>query len=423
MLLNKKIKAGALQFTILVSVVIAAILSAFILISYSQLRFEKQLQRSSNVIKLVHDGINYAKQKAIVYNDSISIQLEEEMAEEITLYKTHWGIFDKVISRGKSKIFVSQNIALLGGQLSKDKRPAVYLEDSNSPLVVVGNTTIQGNVILPRQGVRPGNIAGNYYNGTSLVYGGIKQDASVKPQITEEKKDYIKSLLFGDLPQEDSLLIRSSASKITATFKTNPKWLYRPDAIEIGNQEIRNNIIIKSDSLIRISAFAKADNIILIAPYIEIDANVEGSFQAFASKGISVGENTKLSYPSVLVVLENENTINSNQEELQGIVLKKGSIISGSVIHLKGSENTYQKPMITINEDAMVQGEIYSDHSVQIEGIVKGSVYTHQFAIQARGSVYKNHLFDATIDSRNFPESFCGVITTETETNVVQWLD
>ncbi|WP_299676104.1 hypothetical protein [uncultured Dokdonia sp.] len=422
MLLHKKIRAGALQFAILVSVVIAAILSAFILISYSQLRFEKQLQRSSNTIKLVHDGISYAKQKSISYNDSIIIQLEEEIAEEIILYKTHWGIFDKVISIGKSKNFVSQNIALLGGQLSKEQRPAIYLEDSNSPLVVVGDTRIQGNVVLPRQGVRPGNIAGNYYNGTSLVYGGIMQNASVKPQISEQKKDYIKSLLFGDFPQEDSLFIRTNTPRITSTFKTNSKWLYRPDMIEIGSQEITNNIIIKSDSLIRVSAFAKAYNIILIAPYIEIEANVEGSFQAFASKGISVAENAKLSYPSALVLFEDEDE-NNRLKEFQGIILENGSSVFGSVIHLSIEKNTDQKPLITINEGALVRGEIYSDHIVQIEGEVTGSIYTHQFAIQKRGSIYKNHLFDAIIDSRNFPESFCGIETEQTQTNVVQWVD
>lgn len=421
MLRNKKIKAGALQFAILVSIVIASILSAFILISYSQLRFEKQLQRSSNTLKLAHDGIAYAKQKSIAYNDSITIPIEEETAEEVTLYKTHWGIFDKVISRGKSKNFVSQSIALLGGQLSKKQRQAIYLEDSNSPLVVVGNTNIQGNVILPRQGVKAGNIAGNYYNGISLVYGEIAKNASVKPQISEEKKDYIKDLLFGDLPKEDSLFIRSNSFSISSTFKTTPKWLYRLDVIEIGNQEIRDNIIIKSDSLIRVSAFAKANNVLLIAPYIEIEANVEGFFQAFASKGIRVGENTKLSYPSALVFLEDEPRKDS--EELQGVVLEKGSVISGSVVHLEGFENTYQKPLITINKGATVQGEIYSDHIVQIEGVVKGSVYTHQFAIQKRGTVYKNHLFDANIDGRNFPTSFCGVMTTQTKTKVVQWVD
>ncbi len=79
--------------------------------------------------------------------------------------------------------------------------------------------------------------------------------------------------------------------------------------------------------------------------------------------------------------------------------------------------------MVTLKEKATVQGEVYSDHSVQIEGDVKGSVYTRQFAIETRGSIYKNHLFNATIDTRNFPASFCGIVTSQTQTNIVQWVD
>jgi hypothetical protein len=422
--MNTKIKAGALQFAILISVVIAVILSAFILISYSQLQFAKQLARSANTIKLSHDGIGYAKQKTIPYGDSITLYLEEDVQEEITIFKTHWGIFDKIVSIGKSRNFKTQKIALLGGQTLEKERSAIYLEDSNSPLVVVGDTRIYGNVVLPRKGIKSGNIAGNYYQGKSLVNGKINQNASTKPQISKEKKAYIKTLLFGNLPQEDSLFIRSFALEITSTFETAPKWVYSPDVIEVDNQSITRNIIVKSDTLIRVSAFAKAENIILIAPHIEIADNVKASFQAFASKSITVGKRVNLTYPSALVFQEKENPVlTTNQEELRGIVLEEGSTVSGSVIHLGSPRDTYQKALITIKENASVQGEVYSDHIVQLEGTVKGSVYTRQFAIATRGSIYKNHLFDATIDTRNFPISFCGIQTTQTQTNLVQWVN
>ncbi|WP_299213786.1 hypothetical protein [uncultured Dokdonia sp.] len=418
-----KIKAGALQFAILISVVIAVILSAFILISYSHLQFAKQLERSTNTIKLSHDGIGYAKQKSIPYGDSISINLEEGIQEEVIIFKTHWGIFDKMVSIGKSRNFKTQKIALLGGQTPEKERPAIFLEDSNSPLVVVGETSIYGDVSLPRQGIKPGNIAGNYYQGKTLVNGNINQNNSAKPQISNEKKEYIKTLLFGNLPQEDSLFIRSLASEISSTFETAPKWIYSPDVIQIDDQSISQNIIIKSDTLIRVSAFAKAENIILIAPHIEIADNAIGAFQAFASKSITVGKNARLTYPSALVFQEKENQVQTSNGELRrGITLEEGSIVSGSVIHLESPSDNYQKALVTIKENAIVQGEVYSDHIVQLEGNVKGSIYTRQFAIETRGSVYKNHLFDAIIDTRNFPVAFCGIETTQTQTNLVQWV-
>ncbi|MEP0262325.1 hypothetical protein [Dokdonia sp.] len=421
--LGVKIKAGALQFAILISVVIAVIISAFILLTYMQLQFAKQLERSSNTIKLSHMGIAYAKQQPLIYGDSIEIPIENELKEELTVIRTHWGIFDKVLALAKSKNFTSQKIGILGGQLSKEDRPAIYLEDTNSPLVVVGETTIYGNVTLPRQGIKPGNIVGNYYQGEKLVYGTITQNASIKPQLSEEKKSYINDLLFGSLPQQDSLFIGSYTTKISSSFTGAPKWIYSPDVIHIDNQSIENNIIIKSDSLIRISAFAKAKNVILVAPHIIIEDNATGSFQAFASKSIRVGENTKLSYPSVLLLQEKKKSLlTSKKEIIEGITLDKESTIQGSVIHLGSSERNDSRSMITISETATIEGEIYSDQIVQVSGIVKGSIFTHQFATKTRGSVYKNHLFNAVIDTRKLSESFCGLITTETQTNLVQWV-
>lgn len=421
--LGVKIKAGALQFAILISVVIAVIISAFILLTYMQLQFAKQLERSSNTIKLSHIGIAYAKQQSFAYGDSIEVPIKNELQEELTVVKTHWGIFDKVVAVSKSRNFRSQKIGILGGQLSKEDRPAIYLEDTNSPLVVVGKTTIYGNAVLPRQGVKPGNIAGNYYQGEQLVYGATSQDASIKPQISEEKKNYIQELLFGNLPEEDSLFIRSYATEISSSFSTAPKWVYSPDKIHIDTQSIENNIIIKSDSLIRVSAFAKAKKVILIAPHIIIEDNARGSFQAFASKSITIGKNTKLSYPSALVLQEKKRSLlTSKKEIIKGIVIGEGSVIQGSVIHIGRSENNNSNATITLSETAIIEGEIYSDQIVQILGVVKGSVYTHQFATNERGSIYKNHLFNAVIDTRKLPESFCGLITTETQTNLVQWV-
>jgi hypothetical protein len=97
-LASHKIKAGALQFSILISVVIAVIVSAFILLTHTQLKFAKKIELSGHTIQLANEGIKYARNYNIPYNDSITIDFEANGLEEfVSIEKSHWGIYDKVL--------------------------------------------------------------------------------------------------------------------------------------------------------------------------------------------------------------------------------------------------------------------------------------------------------------------------------------
>jgi len=424
--LSQKIKAGALQFAILISVVIAIIVSAFILLTHTQLKFTKQIELSGQTIKLSTKGINHTRYHTVPYTDSVSLSFNNSGLEEfVTIEKTHWGLFDKISSKGQSKGFSYEKTALIGGSLDSLERPALYLDNTNAPLVVVGNTRVKGTAILPRQGVKAGNIAGDFYKGERLIYGNISETSSSKPAISKEKGNYLRELLFGvNIPKEADRLILN-AQELMHTFKEDPKWVYQAGVIELQNHSLTNNIIIKSDTLIRVSAFTKAKNVLLIAPQIIIEENANGTFQAIASKSIVVEENTHLNYPSSLVLVNDTKISNQNTRANIGIVIREKAIIEGSIVHLSEDENVanIKSPKIAIEEGALVKGEVYSDEWLELFGTVYGSVYAHQLAARVRGSIYKNHLFNAVIDASRFPSEYSGILTDKSSKTVLQWMD
>lgn len=420
---SHKIKAGALQFAILISVVIAVTIGAFILLTHIQLKFSKQLEFSGRTIALSKTGINYAKHYEVPYQDSIYLSFESNRLEEsVIIKKIHWGIFDKVLSQGSIKNFEHTQAALLGGSLDSLNRLALYLEDTNTPLVVAGRTMITGNVIVPSQGVKAGNIAGNYYQGRQLIDGNVSKTASKKPAIDEDKRAYFENILYNStLPKEQELIALDSKA-IKHTFLQPPKWIYKSGVIHLTDQSISNNIIIKSDSLIRVSAFAKAKNIILIAPHIVIEKNADVSLQAFASKSLVIEENARLRYPSALVLMEQNNRNRVDQIENKGIILKEGAIAEASIVHLSTNEETIRKPKLVINEGAVVRGEVYSDEWIELFGSVEGTVYASGLASRVRGSVYKNQLFNAVINSSQLSENYSGLSTNNSNKSIAQWV-
>ncbi len=420
---SDKIKAGALQFSILISVVIALILGAFILLTHIQLKFSKQLEFSGRAIALSKTGITYAKHYDFPYQDSISLSFEPNgMEESVIIKKTHWGIFDKVISQGSVKNFKHTQVAMLGGSLDSLNRLSLYLEDSNTPLVVAGRTRITGNVILPTQGVKAGNIAGNYYQGSQLIYGNVSKTASKKPAFDADKTQYLENLLYNSAFLKEQELVALDPNEMKHTFLESPKWVYYKGIINLTDQSISNNFIIKSDSLIRISAFAKAKNIILIAPHIIIEEDASINVQAIASKSITLETNAKLSYPSALFLVENGHSQQTNSSENQGIVLKEGVFIEGSVVHLSTNQENVRVPKISIEKGSTIMGEVYSDEWVELFGTVKGSVYANELAARVKGSVYKNHLFDAVINSSQLSENHSGFSTSNSDKSIAQWV-
>ena len=364
-------------------------------------------------------GIAYTFKQEIRYNQKTNIKLNESKNSDIILHKSHWGVFDliKVTSLIKKESF--QKWALIGGY--NNQRSALYLQDKNRPLVVVGNTVISGNVSLPKNGVKRGNISGHAYHGEQLIYGNINQSKSQLPSF--RNTNYLKNIKE-NIYDNDSLEFIDIYKDQKEIFSfNNPTKIYRQfDAIDLNYIQLTGNLIIQSDTLIRVNKTAILHDIILIAPKIEIDDFTQGNFQAIASQNITIGANSKLSYPSALILI-NENTLAANNmKNTSQIWIHSDAEIKGMVCYLSGdSKNNYQA-QIKIEENTRVAGEVYCNQNIELKGQVTGSVYTMGFIANQNGSVYQNHIYNGKIINDDLPKQYSGFLFEGLPKQVVKWL-
>src|SRR5690606_28670856 len=80
--------------------------------------------------------------------------------------KSYWGLFEKLAVRSKLPHKEFTKVALAGGRFGKRDRYSLFLREINRPLVLVGNSKLQGKLYLPKDGVRPGNMGGKSFTGT-----------------------------------------------------------------------------------------------------------------------------------------------------------------------------------------------------------------------------------------------------------------
>lgn len=420
---NIKLTAGALQYTIFIAVVIALLVFAFISLTYTQQHFKA---KTSNFLQTVHNtnlAVNYASNMQLPYNEIVEIQLSDGTNDNTIIKKQHWGIFDLITTTSTIKKETFTKNALLGGFLQD--RSSLYLQDNNQPLVLVGNTRIEGKTFLPKQGAKRGTIAGNSYTGSQLIYGSINLSKNNLPQL--KNREYLKQLAQGSIQFANMIPLELSENVILLNSFNNPTQLFYSNAsIDLRLIKLTGNIIIQSNSSIKVHPSAKLTDVLLIAPKIKILDKVTGNFQAFASKKISVGKNCKLKYPTSLILYEKKKNSISNQnnsnKDWNHIQIESGSEIKGIVGFISDNVINNFKPQILLEENSYVIGEVFCNQNFELKGIVTGSVFTKRFIANQFGSIYQNHIYNGRILSVNFPKQYAGLAIKKSKINIAKWL-
>jgi len=347
-----------------------------------------------------------------------SIRIEDDLVST-TILKEAWGGYLKIKAQSKAKSKEFEKIALTGAKLSNPPT-AVYLSDGRLPLVMVGESSIKGSAFISDKGVKAGVIAGNYYTGTTLINGSISATNGLLPRLDADWITENKKLIDND-PQK--VMIMEVERVVKNSFLDPTLVMYsRNDLIII--QELVGNVIIKSDSEIRITSSAKLTDVLVVAEKVTIEKGFTGSIHVLADLQIKVEENVILNYPSSLVVLDSNkdrDKIMAKGEEPIHIASDsslEGVIIYSSDLITEGRSNI----AISISEDALIRGSVYSTSNIELYGTILGNVYAKHFITNDFGGRYINHLYNGTIDALRLPTEFCGLPFETEEKGVVQWL-
>ncbi|WP_418639276.1 hypothetical protein [Winogradskyella sp.] len=417
----KKLKAGSLQLVTFIVVVVALLLSAFIILIHIHKQFRIKSNHIIETVGLVDKGIGYVLLSEDNRKDTISILLFDEDYKSVKAHKSFWGTFEKVYAKAKIKNTILEKTALVGARRDRRDLSVLYLKDNNKPLVLVGNTRIEGNAYLPKRRVKTGNISGTSYFGEKYIYGNMAVCKSF-PKIDQEVLDHIKVIDKGHETNFEKVeYIDLKRSKRHANSFENPlQLIYSNSDILLSDISITGHIRVQSETKIIVDASAKLTDVILIAPVIGIQKQVKGAFQAFATKSIDVGERVVLDYPSALVLKKDYVKEVSNKSNM--IFVADHSIINGNILALGKTLPKNYDAQIKINPNAIIKGVVYCAQNLELRGTVYGAVYTNNFIIKEKGSIYQNHLFNAIISDRELQQGFMGLPIENAKNGIAKWL-
>jgi len=420
---NRKIKAGALQFVLLIGTVIALLLMTFAMLSHTQSFFGKKTELFIQTVKHADLGLEYLTQMNSSIMDSVIVEVPTDYPIEIKGVKEFWGVFEKysVVATSK-KNYIAKSI--LVGQQSQDALPALYLQNKERPLIMVGDSRIVGKAVLPQQGIRTGNIGGNSFYGNFPNPATFGLSNSQLPAIHSEIRLQMENLLReGFNAQRESVVSMTPDLRLTNSFHKPTKYIYG-EIINLTETSLTGNIVIRASRKIIVHKNSALQDVILIAPEIEIKNGVVGSFQAFSSKSIQVGKGCMLNYPTALVTIDKSNFVNKpNQVQPPAIFIDSRSDVRGLLVFLGAYEKLRFTPHIKIEDKATLWGELYNQGSLELEGTINGSVSTSSFVALQGGSIYQNHLYNGVINRLKLPKPYVGLLMNKNQIkNSCKWL-
>lgn len=97
-MINTKVKAGALQLTLFIVVVIALLLASFLIFVHTYTQFNVQSNFVVETTQNANNGIQYALHHSIPLNDSAMIQLQDDNYKSLKITRAYWGLFEKISS-------------------------------------------------------------------------------------------------------------------------------------------------------------------------------------------------------------------------------------------------------------------------------------------------------------------------------------
>lgn len=414
---------GSALFAVLLLTVIISLSLLIVLTGYfGQVRYvtsaQDYLQAKYNAESAIAEWINTAQNEPVSLPQSKDKHLQQiANHDSVSLTLQPWGAYQRLsVEAGikRESFRMGTTVGFAPGRLYDH---AVVLSPQDFALVVTGNTRITGNVLVGRSGVKKEALRGRPYTGSRLVNGNIiKTTIDQRPSVNEP---YVDALLINlreklnGLPthQFDALLRDSTVVQLPGRGSIIS---LRQEDLEMGPWHIKGSGILVSNEALHLHSGIKIENeVMVLASQALTLENVAYLSDAvlYSPKGITLagttGEDVQLISEGPIEVngssdlAGNSLVLSINASDEDAIVIGGQSRISGTLAMLFDHRLAVSQTKINkmfIGSQAVIEGHVYSQGLLELEGTVLGCVMTDKFYFYHSPTHYYNWIRDGIIN-------------------------
>ncbi|HEX9600815.1 MAG TPA: hypothetical protein VF985_04945 [Mariniflexile sp.] len=386
------LRGSSLTNAIFICVIISIFCGCLVLISHYQNILNIQLYMHEDLISRNESSFNYFINNAGAspYNKTETLEMFEDGIMSYTEKKT-WGFYDVLICKTIFKNDTVSKIALVGQKDNTYNNLALYVTNHDTPLKLSGKTSIFGQIKVPNGQTEQAYINGQEGN-TIQLKGAHLKSADKLPSIDKNVQiDVTKYKPFSlDAFDEKPVIVNA--------FDSATKVIDLADTGVLRNLVCKGNIVLTSNSAIKIANTAKLNDVIISAPVVHIMSGFKGNVQVVAKDSVVIEEHVSLLYPSSIYI--------KNDDGPSSVTLGDYSTIAGGIVIDGDTFSGALNRTLKIQENATVIGNIYCYGKTQLKGKVIGSIYSDKFFLKTRSSSYENVILNGIINRDSLPKHF-----------------
>lgn len=375
---------GTMPASVLASVLVICtliLLSLLFVISLwdsDLLQFSRFCYREQQRANLFSAFVRYSHDSTFMA-DSTVLLFADDSSSLVNCRKKRWGLYEVVeIRSGKWNAF-----RLFGKAHESSWQAALYVPDNKKALSVSATCLPEGRICLPRNGITYTQVRSEYFNTPPVPPERIMTSEEQFPAFDLETMKAMEELFV--LSREKSSCIKSPYRQ---SFGETVSF-FRVGEI-VSGLSLQGHIVLCSEQRIHINAGNDLQDIIVMAPSVEIETGFRGRLQVFSKDTIILGSQVCLEAGSGLW-MEGDNPerivyLGENCEVNGYVIVNGGSDKSGNVAA------HYHQSM-----DTKVRGLVYVDGIAELHGIVNGSLYARELYYFAPEGYYSGLLYQTTV--------------------------
>lgn len=398
---KKDLKGGALYYVIFVSFMLTSFALLFIMfrfMKYSQIRHElNYFKRSDQITSAL---VLYLSKPAKYQNsDTAFITFCDDT---VKVWKRAYGLLDIITASIPYRGITIEKKLLAGKDPFHGDSIVLNIPDLAQTLYASGETIIKGNALLPEKGMQRASIEGRLFRGDKIVQGSVSMSTPKMTNLNPKLVKKIKDIQNIDSISQSAINISQLVSnKVLKSISDPVQWYYSNDNFQISEFNAKGAIGFLSRGTIVIKKDAHLEDVLISAKSLIVEEGFDGSMHLFAKDSLIIGKKSRLRFPSSLCIYnEKVNPV--------FLAIKEGSRIEGSVIVCQEHLST-RKPMLVIEEGALVSGEIYHKGTIELIGKIHGSLSCEGFYRKTKQAYYENHLLDNEINFHLLPNNYVSI--------------
>jgi len=378
---SKYLSGSILAYTLGISIIVSAIITAIILLGY----YHRLQYKTYEINQKLDRNMRSAEQLALSNPDYFQYFEPEELdlygtgLDSVMVERRPWGFYDHVAVRAYHGRFLSSSLFAVGYQPDSLTSASLFLMDDRRPLSVVGDTRISGVLYLPQSGVQSAFIDRQGYQNDSLFYGEKRVSGDTLPELFDD-------FLLGWEEIDEYINSSDFLGSVEHSFLNDTLITWNSSKIEV-NDTLIGKIYLEAKEIV-FSSEAMTKDILARADVIKFESGFQGSGQ-FLAEDTLVIDGATLEYPTI-AFLNNENSV--------GILRVEGSSKVRGILGVSGDPNLYTQRQLYIEDGALVQGLVYANGYLELYGKISGHVTARKTLVSSNSGVYENYLLNAEIE-------------------------